>query len=411
MIEKVRDSVSRMTEAVVPPSLDLIFSQHSSVAAIGAECWQTFEHNLNPFLSYAFLHHLEQCGAVSDATGWSPKHILISQRERNVKEKQTEIIGLLPLYEKHHSWGEYVFDQAWANGYAQTGLHYYPKLLTSIPFTPVVGPRLLLNNKTSAAVVIPALLEYLINEVDAQAASSWHLLFPDTELSESLINDSRLLPRLTCQFHWFNRSYASFDDYLSAMKSKGRKMIRRERRKIAEEGISFRTIHGVDITEAEWHYFYRFYAATYLKRQQRPYLPLEFFLSIGKDLSDVIFLEMAYLGAEPIASALFFRSSDTLYGRYWGTTHHVDTLHFETCYYRGIEHCIQRGLMHFDVGVQGEHKLLRGFEPLVTPSFHYVGETQLKGPIQQFVALEYSEVKAYAAEAELRLPYKSPEAS
>jgi predicted N-acyltransferase len=370
-----------------------------SIEDIGLMQWEKLAGNRNPFLRYQFFQALEQSGCTSRETGWQPSHLVIKSGD--------EVVGVAPAYLKTHSMGEYVFDWAWAEAYQRYGMRYYPKLLIAVPFTPSRGPRLLLEPSFRAqlsAGIMPDLLDSLISELDVH---SWHLLFPD-EADQSLLKHDGQLHRIGCQFHWHNRSYQSFDDFLAELTSRKRKSIRKERRQVAEQGITFARYHGRDVSDQALSAFYVFYQATYLKRGQRPYLNKTFFEQIREHLPEHLTLIMAIRGGEMIAGALFMTGEDTLYGRYWGCLEEYDHLHFETCYYQGIELAIERGLMRFDAGAQGEHKLVRGFEPAITHSWHGIAHPGFREAIEAFTQDEAEQVQGYFDEAHSVLPFKQP---
>jgi uncharacterized protein len=368
-----------------------------SIEEIGQQQWQALAGTGNPFLRYEFFVALEQSGCTHVETGWQPQHLVIRAGD--------EIVGVAPAYLKTHSMGEYVFDFAWAEAYQRHGLPYYPKLLIAIPFTPSRGPRLLIDPAVRTRLRtgdIPALLDSVVADLGVH---SWHLLFPDVN-DQSLLHQEEELHRLGCQFHWHNHHYNSFDDFLAALTSRKRKAIRKERRQVAEQGITFKRYHGRDISDQVLSAFYVFYQATYLKRGQRPYLNESFFQQIRERLPEHLTLIMAAQDGRLIAGALFMSGQDTLYGRYWGCLDEYNYLHFETCYYQGIELAIEQGLARFDAGAQGEHKLIRGFEPVITHSWHGIVHPDFKEAIARFTEEEANHVLAYANEASDALPFR-----
>lgn len=339
-----------------------------------------------PFLSEAFLNALEQTGALGRERGWTPCHLGDGAK-------------MLPLYARYDSRGEYVFDFAWADAYQRHGLPYYPKLVTAIPFTPVVGPRW--RGEWSAA----AIWEGVGEQVREQGASGWHLLFPDQQAREMLA-DLPLVERQACHFRWFNRGYEDFEAFLAAFNSRKRKSVRRERRRVAEQGLTLSRLSGADIEAHHWRFFYHCYANTYLVRGQRPYLSEAFFRRLAQTLGEQLLLVLAWQGAEPVAAGLYLFDEQALYGRYWGCVREYDALHFEVCYYQGIEFAIERGLKEFDPGVQGEHKILRGFEPVLTWSLHWLAEPAFHRAVADFCQQEARHVTAYRDEARTLLPYR-----
>ena len=341
-----------------------------------------------PFLQPAFFSALEHSGSVSPARGWLPCHV------------QDEDFWM-PLYLKSHNRGEYVFDHAWAEAYARHGLDYFPRLVTAVPFSPLTGPR------WRGTLPLEWLREQLPQLAAQHSASSWHLLFPDAETRAALA-DWPLVSRQACHFRWFNRGYADFEAFLARLTSRRRKSIRRERTRLVQAGIRIEEALGEAIPADWWPTFYQCYAATYLKRGQRPYLNEAFFQQLASSpLAAQQWLVRALdARGEVLAMAYYLFDSHTLYGRYWGARHEVDGLHFELCYYRGMEFCLRHGLAEFDPGVQGEHKILRGFEPVITWSLHWLREPAFQRAVADFCAREAEYVQAYQQEARTLLPYR-----
>ncbi|PCM45075.1 GNAT family N-acetyltransferase [Marinobacter sp. ANT_B65] len=368
-----------------------------SVSDIPRETWTRLAGVDNPFLRYEFFEALETSRCTSKETGWNPSHIIFRVND--------QVTGIAPAYLKTHSRGEYVFDWAWADAYQRYGLNYYPKLLISVPFTPSQGPRLLLDpqlRSTLNAHQIHDLLDTLISRLGAH---SWHLLFPDAEDQKLLQHDGQL-HRIGCQFHWHNRGYSGFDDFLNQLTSRKRKSIRKERRLVAEQNISFTRFHGREISDHVLAAFYVFYQATYLKRGQRPYLTQQFFEQLRETMPDHLHVIVALKDDEMIAGALFLSGGNTLYGRYWGCLDEYNHLHFETCYYQGIELAIELELQTFDAGAQGEHKLVRGFEPELTHSWHGIAHPGFREAIEAFTREEADQVMNYYEEAKTALPFR-----
>ena len=341
-----------------------------------------------PFLNPAFFQALQQCGATTPETGWSPCHV---EREG----------AWLPLYGRDHSRGEYVFDFSWADAYQRHGLAYYPKLVTSVPFTPVVGPRWLGDWSPDA------LWQAVSEQMAEQQASGWHLLFPDQASRETLA-ELPLVSRQACHFRWFNRDYADFEGFLARFQSRKRKNLRKERRRIQEQGIQVERRRGAEIQPDDWALFYRCYASTYLKRGQMPYLNEAFFATVAEQQGEQLMMVLARDDntRAPIAAALYFFDDTQLYGRYWGCLQERDCLHFEMCYYQGIEFAIEQQLQEFDPGVQGEHKILRGFEPVITWSMHHLREPAFQRAIGDFCEEEAQHVLRYQDEARTLLPFR-----
>lgn len=367
----------------------------TGIAELSAAQWDALVPDGYPFIRHGFLNALEQSGSVTPATGWQPAH-------RVVRQAGT-VQAIMPLYLKQHSYGEYVFDFQWADAWDRAGRRYYPKYLSAIPFSPVQGPRLLARSSEAAALVLASLEDELL----AQRVSSVHLLF--NEGAEDVwLAERDWLQRLGCQFHWYNRGYQCFDDFLAACNSRKRKNFRKERQVIAAQGIEFQWLAGAEITTGDWQRFYPFYAATYLKRGREPYLTPAFFTLLAEYLPDSLRLVFARHQERDVAGAFFLAGDDTLYGRYWGCLEEYDSLHFETCFYQGMERCIAEGLTRFDAGAQGEHKLLRGFEPVLTRSWHKL-QPGLHEAVADFLVQEQQGIKAYRQDAISYLPYRRGE--
>lgn len=370
----------------------------ATLEQVSATQWNSLCESDYPFIRHQFLAALERSGSLGDGSGWHPHHLLVHEAG--------ELLAALPLYRKSHSYGEYVFDWSWADAYQRYGVSYYPKLVTAIPFTPCSGPRLLVKDSQRLPALLPAIVAALKAEAVRLGASGWHCLFPLAPLSQSL-EDLQLVQRHGAQFHWYNRGYASWDDFVAAMNSRKRKNINKERRAVAEQGIYFSHKQGGEITPADWQMFYRFYRNTYLKRSGHAgYLTEAFFAQLGEHFAEHCLLVIAEREHQPIAAALFFIDSKTIYGRYWGCRAEYDFLHFETCYYQGIDYAIQHQLERFDGGAQGEHKIARGFEPVVTYSNHWLARAEFQQAINQFVAAERSSIADYITDASSYLPFK-----
>jgi predicted N-acyltransferase len=350
-----------------------------------------------PFLRHEFLRAMEESGCATARTGWAPQHLVL-------EDARGHALGALPLFRKAHSRGEFVFDFSWANAYAQHGLKYYPKLLSAVPFTPVTGPRFLVNPAADAPAVTAAMIRLASDYARSERLSSWHVLFP-CENDARALDRAGLILRRDCQFHWYNRGYQSFDAFLATFTAEKRKKAKRERRRVAEAGIEFDTRFGEELTEAMWRTVYEFYADTFYRHGHEPYLNLQFFKRIAATMPETLMLKIARLDHEPIAVAIFFVGEDALYGRYWGARGNYHSLHFETCYYQGIEYCIERKLQRFEPGTQGEHKVPRGFVPTLTSSAHYVQDERFAAAIREFAAREARGVYSYAAAVNEHVPY------
>lgn len=372
-----------------------------SLEKIPASDWNALAGGDNPFLRHEFLAALEASGCVSAKTGWIPRH-LVAHADGPLKGR---LIGAVPMYLKNHSYGEYVFDWAWANAYERAGHHYYPKLVVSVPFTPVTGVRLLAAADADTATIKNRLIETARECMQVYAASSLHWLFLN-ERDASLLEASGHMLRTGFQFHWDNPGYRDFDDFLSTFTAQKRKKIKRERRYVQEAGITMEILAGTSIGTGHWDIFYEFYHSTIRVHGAIPYLSREFFHRLGDAMRDHVVLVFARRGAEYVAGALNLRGADTLYGRYWGSRGQFHGLHFETCYYTAIEYCIAQGLRRFEAGAQGEHKLARGFTPTVTRSTHRLAHPQFSRAVADYLARERLDVASYVDELNEHVPFK-----
>ncbi|MEM1404850.1 MAG: GNAT family N-acetyltransferase [Pseudomonadota bacterium] len=369
-----------------------------SVAAIEEGEWNALRRDDYPFLRHDFLLGLEASDCTTEAAGWEPAHLRLAEGDRT--------LAILPAFLKSHSYGEYVFDWAWADAWQRMGLSYYPKLLTAIPFTPATGPRLLHDESLDPATLWKTFREQMPKLAEGLDISSWHVLFP-RENDAQMLEDAGMHTRHQVQFHWYNRDYQDFDDFLSTFSSRKRKALRKERRRVADEGVTLTMRDGAELEEQDWLAFYRFYQMTYAKRSGHGgYLTREFFTEVAPRLGSQVLLAMAEQDGKPIAGAMYFRDEETLYGRYWGCIKNVDFLHFEACYYQGIEYCIRHGLKRFDPGAQGEHKIQRGFEPTITRSSHWVARPELDAAISDYTRSEQKHIEQYRQDACSMLPFR-----
>ncbi|MGO8859050.1 MAG: GNAT family N-acetyltransferase [Steroidobacteraceae bacterium] len=368
-----------------------------SIADIDAASWNALTGCEQPFVRQEFLLALEASGCASPRTGWTAQHLVL-------EDSNGRAIGAMPLYRKGHSRGEFVFDFSWANAYAQHGLKYYPKLLTAIPFTPVRGPRMLVAAGADQSAIAAALVKAAKDYARSEHLSSWHVLFPCEE-DLTTLKSAGLIERRDCQFHWFNQGYESFDAFLATFTAEKRKKAKRERRRVADAGIEFDTRLGGEMDNALWRAVYEFYADTFYRHGHEPYLNLDFFKRIAATMPDKLMLKIARHGASPIAVAIFFVSEDALFGRYWGAGGNFHSLHFETCYYQGIEYCIEHRLQRFEPGTQGEHKVPRGFVPTLTSSAHDIVDERFSAAIRDFAVREARGVDRYAAAVNEHVPY------
>ena len=368
---------------------ELVAKLSSGVSGLNASAWNRIAGD-DPFVSHAFLAALETSGSVGKGTGWTPATLL-------VEDDASHLLAAAPAYLKSHSQGEYVFDHGWADAFERAGGTYYPKLQIAVPFTPVPGHRLL--GTQPQHLLAAAEFVAVQNEI-----SSAHITFIDEAGAAECARRGWLM-REGIQYHWQSRDYRDFDDFLTALTSRKRKAIRKER-EAAREGLEFRALRGLEIGEIEWNWMWRFYQDTGSRKWGHPYLTRQFFDLIGESMADELLLFLALRDGEPIAGALNLIGPDTLYGRYWGTIEEVPFLHFELCYYQAIEWAIANGLTYVQAGAQGEHKLARGYEPVVTRSAHFIVDPGFRDAVAQFLV---EERRAIAAELEwLRraLPYR-----
>ena len=367
----------------------------TSLDSVDAAAWNALAGD-SPFLRYEFLHALEQSGCVGAGTTWQPCYI--------VAHDARGLAGALPLFIKYDSHGEFVFDWGWADAYERTGGNYYPKLVAAVPFTPATGRRLLLRDEadTEIAALLIGGARSLAIEI---GASSLHFLFP-TEAECSTLERAGFLARKGCQFHWANDGYQHFDEFLGRFSADKRKKAKRERRRVAEAGIVFEHRKGNELTAADWDAVVEFYSRTFWCRGREPYLNREFFATAAATMPNDLLVVLARRHGVPIATAICFRSRTTLYGRYWGSGADFHSLHFETCYYQGIDYCIREGLKRFEPGTQGEHKIARGFVPQPTWSCHWLRDQGLHRAVGAFLARETRHVDAYIDELGEHVPYR-----
>jgi hypothetical protein len=359
--------------------------------------WDALDATGNPFLRHAFLDALEATDCVGPGTGWQPGHLVI-------RDPAGSLLAAVPQYLKAHSWGEFVFDWSWARACEQAGLNYYPKLLSAVPFTPVTGPRLLVGARADSAELrrtVAGLLQRLAIENDC---SGVHVNFTLPE-DQAALESAGFMRRHDLRFLWRNRGYRDFDDFLAGFRAQKRKKLHRERRKVAEAGISFRTLHGEEIDGAMWQRIFGFSQSTFLRHGAAHYLNTRFLELLSERMPGSVMVKLAERGGEAVGAALFIRGSDCLYGRYWGSAGREDSLHFEACYYQGIEYCIERGIALLDPGTQGEHKLARGFEPTLTSSAHWLAHDGLASAVRGYLERERQVIAEYAEAARQHLPF------
>ncbi|HDR9582824.1 GNAT family N-acetyltransferase [Burkholderia stabilis] len=375
----------------------------SSPAEVPADEWNALlarDAQPTPFLRHEFLDALHVARCAVDDTGWSPHFVTLTDARTG------RLAAAAPVYAKQHSYGEYVFDWAWADAYQRNDIPYYPKLLCAVPFTPVQGTRLLAADDDARRRLAATLLAF----AEQSDVSSLHVLFPTGDEAR-LLESMGMMLREGVQFHWINDGYRHFDDFLGTLEQKKRKNIRAERRKVHDAGVTFRRLTGDRITDADWRFFSRCYRQTYREHFSSPYLNLDFFRAIGATMPENLLLVIAEADGQPIASALaVYRRGEhgggTLYGRYWGAIEHVPCLHFETAYYQLLEFCIEAGLDTFEGGAQGEHKLARGFLPTVTHSAHWLAHPAFSDAVARFLERETDHIHAYVDELREHDPFR-----
>ena len=371
-------------------------SEPFGVSGIEASEWNRLTGTDLPFLRHEFLAALESKGCLGEAVGWIPCPLIL-------KDAKGHLRGALPRYLKFNSFGEFVFDWSWAEAYERAGLSYYPKHVVAAPFTPATGTRLLTDPSLSSQDTGRALMAHAAEMTLDAGVSSLHWLFAtDPDLTER----SDFLPRWGCQFHWENQGYPDFEAFLATMTSKRRKEILRERRQVEERGLELVCLSGLEVSAKEWQTFHALYRGTFDKHGNYPALTLDFFKEIASTMGDQVLLVMARHGGEMVAAAYFLVGTDTLYGRYWGCVEEVPGLHFEACYYQGIEYAIAKGLKHFEPGAQGEHKISRGFLPTTTLSYHFIPDLRFRAAIARHLAFENQRVEAYRDALMARSPFK-----
>lgn len=363
---------------------------------IAAAEWDACAGPDHPFVSHAFLSALEDSGSVAAKTGWLPRHVV-------VEDPDGRVLAVAPLYLKSHSYGEYVFDHGWARAYEQAGGQYYPKLQVSVPFTPVTGPRLMV--RPGAETARPALIDALEQIADRMAVSSLHVTFP-TEAEADSLEGAGWLRRLDVQYHWTNRDYEDFDGFLADLASRKRKAIRKERGQVRDQGIAFRTLSGDDLETRHWDAFFAFYMDTGNRKWGIPYLNRDFFDLLHDRLRHRVVLVMAFVEGHPVAGALNLQGGNTLYGRNWGCVADFKFLHFETCYYRAIDHAIAHGLKRVEAGAQGQHKIQRGYLPTLTHSAHRIADPGFADAIARYLAHEREGVRDEMADLMSQSPFR-----
>ncbi len=376
----------------------MIIQRLTSLSDISSEAWNALVQDNNPFLKHEFLFALEQHGCVGGDTGWTPCHLALFD--------DGQLIAASPQYIKYHSYGEFVFDWSWAEAYQRHGLAYYPKLLCAVPFTPLTGQRLLIAGDYDASAIRQQMIDASIQLAQQLELSSFHCLFPETDDLKVLKQRNDLSLRLGCQYHWHNQDYRDFEHYLSHFSSRKRKNIVKERRQLATFGLRIEIRHGDEMTTELWQRFYQLYCELYDRKWGEPSLTLAFFEALGNTMPDQVVVVLAYRDDDCIAVALNLRSDTTLYGRHWGCSEQIPGLHFECCYYQGLEYCLREGLQGFEPGAQGEHKIARGFLPTATWSAHWIADPGFRKAVDDFCLREQRHMTQVIDQLNEQSPFK-----
>ena len=371
------------TENPISVSTDINYSFISSLKDIQRAEWNVLLDDNNPFLKYEFLSALEKNDCLGEKYGWYPHHLI-------ARDSTGTLVAATPLYIKTNSYGEFVFDWSWASAYEQAGLNYYPKLISSIPYTPATGKRLLFSAKLSLqqqADLAAEMIQATLHESEKLNMSGTHWLFTQEDECHYFKEQDQMF-RLGCQYHWRNHNYESFDEFLDSFVSRKRKKVKQERKYVKQNNIEIKRIHGNELDEEQWQQVHAFYESTFYRKSGIPTLSLDFFKEVGSTMGEQIMLVLSYSDNQLIACAINFQSSHTLYGRFWGCTQTVHSLHFEACYYQGIEYAIENKLHVFEPGAQGEHKISRGFLPTKTWSAHSIHDARFEPSIRDFCKRE-----------------------
>ncbi|MEJ2142169.1 MAG: GNAT family N-acetyltransferase [Gammaproteobacteria bacterium] len=370
-----------------------------SLSNINSTDWNQLIGNDNPFARYEFLRAMEVHEAVGEKYGWIPQYLLVKDADK--------LVGAAPLYLKYNSYGEFVFDWAWADAYERSGLNYYPKLVASIPYTPATGNRLFIHPEYDHELIASTLINASIEHAEKLGVSSLHWLFPDEKDTRYFEYHPDFMMRLGCQFHWHNQGYENFEQYLATFRSSKRKKVRRERKYVREQEININVLSGNEISEEQWEKYYYFYASTFARKSGIPTFSKAFFQQIGETMPENIVLVMADYNNDYVAGAFNMRGEKSLFGRHWGCLAEFHSLHFEACYYQGLEYAIAHHLDRFEPGAQGEHKISRGFLPTETWSAHWIADQQFKEAISNFLEHEKSGMRHYIKELREHSPFKA----
>jgi predicted N-acyltransferase len=388
----------------IPPAVSKTFTIKpvDSILDIDAEGFRYVTPEGDPFLSQGFLGALERHGAAAPHLGWTPQHLV-------AHDSQGQLAGLLPLYVKTNSFGEFIYDWSWASAFEQSGLAYYPKLFSGIPYTPATGARLWVRSDEDAGNVRNALIDTAIELAQENRMSSWHVAFPDADDCAALTS-AGLLVRHDVQYHWQHHAedhYRDFDDYLASFSADKRRKVRAERRKVIEAGVEIEVLIGNAISPALWIQIHALYVSTFDKYGNYPALSAQCLAEIGQALGDRMVVFVARRNGDPVATSICFRNNDTLYGRYWGAAERIDGLHFDLCYYQGIEYCLRHGLQRFEPGAGGEHKIARGFEPVSVTTLHWIADERMREILRKHLQRNSDAVEQYAEEVREHLPFKN----
>ncbi|HYN77207.1 MAG TPA: GNAT family N-acetyltransferase [Lamprocystis sp. (in: g-proteobacteria)] len=375
-------------------------STHDAIQAIPAADWDRLVGSDSPFLCHAFLAAMERHGCVGEALGWIPRHLAL-------RDPAGALVAAAPCYLKTNSYGEFVFDWSWADAYRRQGLAYYPKLVVASPYTPATGPRLLIADGPKRDEYAQALADGAVRVAEQLGVSSLHWHFT-TSAETDLLHARGLLRRVGCQFHWTNPGYRSFDDFLATFTAEKRKKVKRERRRVQEAGVQILRRRGDEVSAVEWAAFHRLYQDTFDKRGGIATLTLPFFQEIGQTMGRNLLLVFATHHGGIVAAAFNLRGEQTLFGRHWGCSKDFHSLHFEACYYQGLDYCIEQGLSRFEPGAQGEHKVSRGFLPTPTWSAHWIADPRFRNAIDRFLSAETQGMNDYLQEMHERSPYREP---
>jgi predicted N-acyltransferase len=372
----------------------------TKISDIPSEDWDACAGNSNPFVSHAFLYALEESGSVTDKTGWLPQHLLVN-------DENDQVVACMPIYLKNHSYGEYIFDWGWAEAYNRAGGAYYPKLQAAVPFTPATGPRMLVKDGSSDRYY-QVLMSGIIQLAQKHEVSSLHITFPPKDQWDRF-GESGFIKRISKQFHWENKGYTDFDDFLSELTSRKRKSIKKERRQVLDQGIQLKRLTGEELTEDYWDVFYQYYLNTIDRKMGHSYLTREFFSILGETMSDLAMLVIAEHQGKPVAGALNLIGSDTIFGRNWGCSEDFKFLHFEACYYQAIDFAIENKLKWVEAGAQGPHKIQRGYLPREVYSAHWIADPKFREAVEQFIDQERREVNYEIKTLMKYSPYRDSE--